>query len=98
MGIHIIYELDADQLERINQVAKFILRKMYFDERIGGRHTAIVNLKKGLPSHFGHYADKAVKSLIKDNYIIKKPTNYGLHVYLNSDKIPDVKRMLGIEE
>lgn len=89
--------MDAEQLKRINEAAIFILNKMYFDGRIGGRHTAIENLKKGLPSHLSHYADKAIGSLIKDNYIIKKPTSYGPQMSLNPERIPDIEDMLGVE-
>jgi len=84
-------------LEKVNEVAKFILNKLYFAGYIGDRHTAKENLKKGLPSHMGHYAGKAIKSLIKENFIIEKPTSYGMEVSLNVDKISEIKEMLGIK-
>lgn len=73
---------------------KAILRKMYFDKIIGGRHTAVENLKKGFPSHARGEVDGEVKELIKNGFILRKITNYGLQVSLNPEMIPEIERIL----
>jgi hypothetical protein len=85
------------ELEKIHQVAIFILRRLYNDRRIGGRHTAEDHLKKGIPPNFQKYTDKAIKGLVNKGLIVKKPTNYGTQVYLNPKKIPEIEYMLGIQ-
>jgi hypothetical protein len=34
---------------------------------------------KGVRPNVIHYADKTIKYLSKENFIVKKPTSYGLH-------------------
>jgi hypothetical protein len=90
--------LDAEELDKINQVAISILRKLYFDRKIGGSHTAIENLPKGLPKHMGHYTDKAIKYLFREKLLVQKSTGYGKHVSLNPKQIPKIEGILGIEK
>ncbi len=80
----------------LNALQKAILRKMYFDKMIGGKHTAIENLKKGFPSHLRGDVDDEVKELIRDGFILPKTTSYGLQVSLNPVMIPEIERVLGI--
>ncbi|MGH9934206.1 MAG: hypothetical protein ACRD3Z_03715, partial [Nitrososphaerales archaeon] len=61
----------------MNVTQKAILRKMYFDKIIGGKHTAIENLKKGFPSHLRGDVDDEVKELIRHGLILPKTTSYG---------------------
>ena len=65
------------------QLKGFIVKKLFHHGYIGGRHTDIENLKKGLPSHVKGDAKEAAKELIKGEILISKPTSYGLHVSLN---------------
>ena len=41
--------------------------------------------------------DKAVK-LIKQNYIVKKPTGYGVHCSLNIQKIKEIENIIQVME
>ena len=66
---------------------KIILRKLYRGGVIGGKHTAVEHLTKGLPSHAIGEAKKAVNELIKEKFVLSKPTSYGLQVSLNTIKI-----------
>lgn len=69
---------------------------MYLDKIIGGKHTAIENLKKGFPSHIRGDVEDEVKELIREGFILPKRTNYGLQVSLNPRIIPEIERILGI--
>lgn len=68
---------------------------------IGAKHTSFDTLKMGFPSHLGKDIKKIAEQLIKKGYIIPKPTNYGLQVSLNKEKINEIeafiKRVLGYE-
>jgi len=73
---------------------KIILRKMFRLRIIGGKHTAVEHLTKGLPKHLIGQAKDSVKELIKERFIIPKPTSYGLQVSLNPEKINDISKMI----
>jgi len=75
-------------------IKKALLRKMLASQIIGGRHTAIENVPKGFPKHLRGNVEKAVKQLIKDGYIILKPTSYGLQVSLNPRRIKEIREMV----
>jgi hypothetical protein len=66
------------------------------DKKIGESHTAVENLKKGVPSHMRGEIEDSIKELTKAGFILKKPTTYGLQVSLNPNLIPEVERILGI--
>ncbi len=80
----------------LSDAQKEILRKMYFARVIGGKHTAVENLKKNVPSHRKGEFEREIKGLVKIGYILLKPTGYGLQVSLNPRMIPDIERTLGI--
>ena len=73
---------------------KIILRKLYRHRIIGGKHTAIENLTHGLPKHIVGKAKDAVKELIKEGFILQKPTSYGLQVSLNPEKIKEIEKII----
>ena len=73
---------------------KIILRKLHRHRIIGGKHTAVENLTKGLPKHAIGEAKKAVNELIKENFVLAKPTSYGLQVSLNPEKIDEISRVI----
>jgi hypothetical protein len=76
------------------QLKGFIVKKLFHHGYIGGRHTDVENLKKGLPSHFRGDVKEAVDELIKEEILISKPTSYGLHVSLDPHKREEIERYL----
>lgn len=68
---------------------------------IGNVHTHYDTLKRGFPSHVGKNIEKIAKDLIKQGFIITKPTSYGLQVSLNKEKLKEIEtfilKVLGIE-
>ena len=68
---------------------------------IGGVHTHYDTLKKGFPSHIGKIVENVARKLIKEGYILTKPTSYGLQVSLNKNKLAEiedfVKKVLGFD-
>ena len=68
---------------------------------IGAKHTHFDTLKMGFPSHLGKDVKNIAEQLLKQRYIVTKPTSYGLQVSLNKEKIKEIeefiKRVLGYE-
>jgi len=88
------------------ELKAWILYKLAKHGYFHGRHTAFENIVKGFkPQHLGKLGHKRVNKLadelMKDGFIVKKPTSYGLHVYLNSAKSKEIKdfikHTIGIE-
>ena len=73
---------------------KIILRKLFRRRIIGGKHTAIEHLTKGLPKHVIGEAKNVVDNLMKEGFILTKPTSYGLHVSLNPKKIDEIFKII----
>lgn len=68
---------------------------MYRHRIIGGKHTAVEHVIKGLPKHALGDARDAVKALIRGGFILTKPTAYGLQVSLNPEKIGEIEGIIG---
>lgn len=78
----------------IETIQKSVLDKMFNYSMIGGKHTAVENLKKGFPKHMHGEVEVAIRILIKTGFILQKPTSYGLQVSLNPHKIEEIKRII----
>lgn len=78
----------------IEDIKKFIVKKLFHHGYIGGRHTAVENCAKGLPGHIRGDAKEAIRELMHEEIIIQKPTNYGLHVFLNPRKLEEIEKYL----
>jgi len=76
------------------QLKGFIVKKLFHHGYIGGRHTDIENLKKGLPSHVKGDVKEAAEELIREGILIPKPTSYGLHISLNPEEREKIEKYL----
>lgn len=76
------------------QLKGFIVKKLFHHGYIGGRHTDIENLKKGLPGHVRGDVKEAAEELMKEEILIPKKTSYGLHVFLNPEKRAEIDKYL----
>ncbi len=90
--------MDFSDDEKIKATILYHLRRK---KVIGGVHTPFDTVTKGFPSHIGKDVKKITEDPIKKGYILKKHTNYGLHIYLNKEKLKEIeeiiKRILGYE-
>lgn len=77
-----------------DDVSKAILRKLFYDNRIGKKHISLENLKTGFPSHIKGDVDKKLKKLVKENLILHHPTSYGPQFALNPQRIQDIITMI----
>ena len=74
----------------LDDISRAILRKLLYDNRIGGKHISLENLKTGFPSHLKGGIDKKLKNLVKVNLILKHPTSYGPQYALNPQRLHEV--------
>ncbi len=91
-------EEERKQKEEIEKEIKwFILAKMVRHRFWKHKHTSIHNLPKGLPDHLR--SRKEVRVVIDDlvkEFLIKKPTNYGLEVSLRVDKKKEIEDFIAL--
>jgi len=74
---------------------KRILENLLEKNIIGEKHTAEDNAIKCLPKYLRGEAKKALKKLVREGYVLPKPTSYGIEVSLNPRRIADIRRILG---
>ena len=54
------------------------------------RHTSFDNIAKGAPKHLRGRIKEAAEQLIKDGFLLQKPTSYGLEVSLNFERKDEI--------
>lgn len=90
--------MDFNDEDKIKATIFYHLRRK---KVIGGVHTPFDTLRRGFPSHLGKDIKKIAERLIKQGFLITKPTNQGAHVSLNKEKIKEIeefiKKVLGFE-
>ncbi len=79
-------------------IRAFILRKLVRTGCWGGRHTSIDNLPKGLPSHLRGDAKQVCKELVKEGFLLAKPTAYGTEVSLNPARKAEIEKIVEASE
>ena len=83
--------MDFNDEDKIKATILYHLRRK---KVIGGGHTPFNTITKGFPSHLGKNIKKIAEELIKKGYILKKITNYGLHISLNKDKLKEIEEFI----
>lgn len=78
----------------VDDVSTAILRKLFYDNRIGKKHISLENLKTGFPSHIKGDVDKKLKKLVKENLILTHPTSYGPQYALNPQRLNEIVDIL----
>ncbi|MHA1364335.1 MAG: hypothetical protein ACTSP1_17730 [Candidatus Freyarchaeota archaeon] len=75
-----------------------ILKKFLKGRYIGNRHTSERDIIKGIPVHLVGLAKNSLKDLIREGFVLKKKTGYGVHVSLNLRRIGEIIRMVEAAE
>ena len=72
------------------------LKKLFDMSCWMGKHTNINNMKKGLPGHArdSKVISKVVSELIKKEWLLSKPTHYGLELSLNIKMKKEIEEYL----
>jgi len=79
-----------------DDIKRFILRKLVRHKIWMHKHTSIHNLPKGLPDYLRSKKEvrKVIDELLKQKFLLSKPTNYGLEVSLNIKKKKEIKEFI----
>lgn len=80
----------------IEDIKKHILIKLVEHRYWQHKHTSIHNLPKGLPSYLRNskFVSRAINELIKRNFLLAKPTNYGLELSLNIKRRQEILELI----
>jgi hypothetical protein len=78
-------------MDSLELIKARLLFKLARRRNWGGSHTAFDNLKKGFKPKDHEAVNEAAEELIKQNWLYKKPTGYGLRVSLNPEKAAEIK-------
>lgn len=76
-----------------------ILLKLAKRGKWGGAHTSFDNIKKGwnerdLGKHGMKRVQDIIKDLIREGFILSKPTHYGLEISLNPKKSTEIEHII----
>jgi len=85
--------MPKDDIEKI----KLHILKKLFDQRCWmNKHFNINNLPQGLPPHArdSRIIKKSINDLIKCNWLLSKPTHYGLELSLNIEKKKEIEEYI----
>ena len=72
-----------------------LLRKMWNDKVIGGKHHGERELCRGFPKEHKAGIEKELKGLIKKGFILPKSTNYGKQYSLNPKALKEIREAIG---
>ena len=74
-----------------DELKSMILYKLAKKRKWGESRTAFENVEKGVPPHLKGKLKEIANDLIKEGFIIKKPTSYGLQISLNAERSEEIK-------
>jgi len=72
-----------------------LLRKMWYDKVIGGKHHGERELCRGFPKELKAGIEKELKGLIKDGLVLVKSAKYGKQYSLNPRAIKEIREVIG---
>lgn len=71
-----------------------VLYNLRRKNKMGGKHTPFDSLSKGFPKHLRGGVKDVARNLIKQGWIVSKPTSYGLQVALNKDRVVEIEKFI----
>lgn len=81
-------------MDKYDFIKAKLLFKLARRRNWGNSHTAFGNLKKGFKPKDFELVEEAAEALIKENFLFRKPTSYGLHVSLNHNRSQEIKKII----
>lgn len=77
-----------------NQIKAWILNKMRSHRFIGGKHTDIKNIRKGVPQNYYKKIDKQLNELRKMGFVVFYVKAGAKHVSINPHVLNDVNEFI----
>lgn len=77
-----------------DELKAMLLHKLAKKRKWGESHTAFENVAKGVPPHLKGKLKDLTKELMKEGFIVPKPTNYGLQISLNVERSEEIKSII----
>ena len=74
-----------------DELKAMILHKLAKKRKWGESHTAFENVARGVPPHLKGKLKDLAQELMKEGFIIPKPTGYGLQISLNVSRSDEIK-------
>jgi len=71
-----------------------ILKFMFNDTRIGGRHCGLREIQRGFPTHERGNVEGYLRNLIRSGFVMEHPTSYGRQYSLNPRMIHEIKETI----
>ena len=80
-------------MEEYDKIKLHILLKLIRKRMWQHKHTSIHNLPKGMPDYLrdNKLIKKVISDLLKNNWLLSKPTHYGLELSLNIEKKKEIE-------
>lgn len=80
----------------VEKIKLHILKKLFDQQCWMHKHFNINNVPQGLPPHArdSRIIKKAVDNLIKNKWLLSKPTHYGLELSLNINKKKEIEEYI----
>lgn len=76
------------------ELEKFLLRRLLAARCIGSAQMVYDNIAKWVPKSDRGDAKDALDSLIRKGFLLTKRKHYGVHVSINPEMVPEVRRIL----
>ncbi len=77
------------------RIRKGIIKKLHSLDKWASNHLLIKNLESGFPAHEIGKIKEVIKLLIKDRFLIPKPTKHGMAVSLNESMKKEIMYIRG---
>ena len=75
-------------------IAPWILDKLARHGWWKAKHTSFENIPKGAPPHMKGRIKEVAEQLIKEGFILQKPTSYGLEISLNFERKEEIFKII----
>lgn len=82
-------------MAQYSDTEKALLRRMFYDRIIGGKHHGERELCRGFPKGFDGNVPNTLKKFVKAGLVIQHPTSYGKQYSLNPRAIKEIKEIIG---
>jgi hypothetical protein len=80
-------------MDDYDKIKYYILSKLVRRRIWHHKHTSIHNLPKGIPNQLRNnkLTKKVISNLLRDKWLLSKPTHYGLELSLNINKKKEIE-------